>query len=368
MELDADTRLGWQFMPLGKTPSAELGMEPAKEARYRREGADFIKNLALKLYGGPTRVGNVHLTGIVFYHRFYTTYSFTAYPRWYMAAACLFVAGKVEEQPKKLKDLLPVFYEMYPRKRTNGEPAVVPPLDNPSKQFNDLKVKILANERILLQTLKFDMLLKHPPMHLFKFAHGLKLPSGETLQCPAGKKMIQQAFKYIGDSYKTVLCLEYQPEVVAVAALDLAARVSKLTVIPLKCDKTNPQVGQWWEYFDKVKTTPEHHIKAVTAKIIAFYETTGASFFDPGPNTNSPLGPATPSSTASPAGGGHSSSRHMHSGSSSRASASRTNSGQGGQSPSALGRHSQGTSGPAMHDSSMHGPQASSRHQPYKKR
>jgi len=29
-----------------------------------------------------------------------------------MAAACLFVAGKVEEQPKKLKDLLPVFYEM----------------------------------------------------------------------------------------------------------------------------------------------------------------------------------------------------------------------------------------------------------------
>lgn len=358
MELDADTRLGWQFMPLGKTPSAELGMEPAKEARYRREGADFIKNLALKLYGGPTRVGNVHLTGIVFYHRFYTTYSFTAYPRWYMAAACLFVAGKVEEQPKKLKDLLPVFYEMYPRKRTNGEPAVVPPLENPSKQFNDLKVKILANERILLQTLKFDMLLKHPPMHLFKFAHGLKLPSGETLQCPAGKKMIQQAFKYIGDSYKTVLCLEYRPEVVAVAALDLAARVSKLTVIPVKCDKTNPQVGQWWEYFDKVKTTPEHHIKAVTAKIIAFYETTGASFFDPGPNTNSPLGPATPSSTASPAGGGHSASRYSGGSSRASASASRMNSGQQGQSPSALGRHSQGTSAP----------QGSSRHQPYKKR
>lgn len=32
-----------------------------------------------------------------------------------MAAACLFVGGKVEEQPKKLRDLLPVVHQLLQR-------------------------------------------------------------------------------------------------------------------------------------------------------------------------------------------------------------------------------------------------------------
>lgn len=36
----------------------------------------------------------------------------------YMAAACLYLAGKVEEQPKKVKDLVPLVAKLRPR----GEP------------------------------------------------------------------------------------------------------------------------------------------------------------------------------------------------------------------------------------------------------
>ena len=42
-------------------------------------------------------------TGVVFYHRFYMFHSFKKFPRHVTATCCLFLAGKVEETPKKCK-------------------------------------------------------------------------------------------------------------------------------------------------------------------------------------------------------------------------------------------------------------------------
>jgi hypothetical protein len=35
-----------------------------------------------------------------------------------MSAACLYLAGKVEEQPKKVKDLVPLLFKLRPRPET----------------------------------------------------------------------------------------------------------------------------------------------------------------------------------------------------------------------------------------------------------
>ena len=45
----------------------------------------------------------------------------------------------------------------------------------------ELKTQILANERALLQTLDFDLVVKHPPEYLFQFAKSLKLEFGEKI-------------------------------------------------------------------------------------------------------------------------------------------------------------------------------------------
>ena len=45
-------------------------------------------------------------TGAVFFHRFFMLQSFKQFDRWVVAASCLFLAGKVEETPKKCKDIL----------------------------------------------------------------------------------------------------------------------------------------------------------------------------------------------------------------------------------------------------------------------
>ncbi len=47
-------------------------------------------------------------TGVVFFHRFFMMQSFKDFDRWVVAAACLLLAGKVEETPKKCKDILKV--------------------------------------------------------------------------------------------------------------------------------------------------------------------------------------------------------------------------------------------------------------------
>ena len=51
-------------------------------------------------------------TAIVFYHRFYSRQSYDCYDRFRVATTCLFLAGKVEETPKKIKD---VVIETYPQ-------------------------------------------------------------------------------------------------------------------------------------------------------------------------------------------------------------------------------------------------------------
>eukprot|EP00035_Acanthoeca_spectabilis_P040389 m.69483 g.69483 ORF g.69483 m.69483 type:complete len:344 (+) comp9968_c0_seq2:505-1536(+) len=263
----------WEYLPLvNSTPSADEGVEATKEARYRRDGCRFIKDVAQKL----NLHMNVYNTGAVFYHRFYLKHSFKKYPRFYMAAACLFVAGKVEEQPKKLRDLLPCVYQLYPRKSQptgpNGE-SVVQPFGQ--KMMTEMKMQILANERALLQTLDFDLVLKHPPQYLFQFAKGLQLESGEKIP----NQLVQLAYRYVSDSFQTLTCLEYRPMVLAVALLHLATTMLKLTVVVQPTAEVfNPDsaggVTKWWELFVPGSSA---QMKDIHQKTLIYYEQIGES-------------------------------------------------------------------------------------------
>ena len=47
-------------------------------------------------------------TAIVYMHRFYMKHSFRKFHRNLMAPACLFLATKIEEEPRRMKDLIEV--------------------------------------------------------------------------------------------------------------------------------------------------------------------------------------------------------------------------------------------------------------------
>ena len=108
----------------------------------------------------------------VFFHRFFMLQSFKQFDRWVVAAACLLLAGKVEETPKKCKDILKVTNSLL-----NSQQMA---------QFgSNPKEELLTHERILLQTIKFDLQLEHPYSYLLKFAKGLR---GEVVVLQSGKE------------------------------------------------------------------------------------------------------------------------------------------------------------------------------------
>lgn len=87
--------------------------------------------------------------------------SYKEFDRWVVAGACLLLAGKVEETPKKCKDILKVTRSLLNDQQWAGF-------------GNNAKEELLTHERILLQTIKFDLQVEHPYGFLLKFAKELK--------------------------------------------------------------------------------------------------------------------------------------------------------------------------------------------------
>ena len=54
-------------------------------------------------------------TATVYWQRFYTQHSLSKYDAFHMGQACLFLASKVEESPKKLEDLVVITHPLGPR-------------------------------------------------------------------------------------------------------------------------------------------------------------------------------------------------------------------------------------------------------------
>lgn len=87
---------------LRDTPSVRDGIPLETERRYRKEGARFIMTCGTQMGLGH----NTMATGVVYFHRFYMFQSFKHFPRYVTACCCLLLAGKVEETPKKCRDII----------------------------------------------------------------------------------------------------------------------------------------------------------------------------------------------------------------------------------------------------------------------
>ncbi|XP_076306261.1 uncharacterized protein LOC143222928 [Tachypleus tridentatus] len=209
---------------LRKTPSVLDGINLETEQRYRREGARFIINVGTKM---GLRYDTM-ATGVVYFHRFYMFHSFKTFPRYVTACCCLFLAGKVEETPKKCKDIIKTARSLLTEQQF--------------LQFGeDPKEEVMTLERILLQTIKFDLQVDHPYGHLLKYAKSLK-GDKQKLQ-----KMVQMAWTFINDSLCTTLCLQWEPEITAIALMYLAGKLSKFEICDWSGRTSKHQ--RWWDVF-----------------------------------------------------------------------------------------------------------------------
>lgn len=218
----------WYFSKerlVSRTPSRLNGVDFDTECRYRREGCRFIMDMGNKL---GLRYDTM-ATGVMYFHRFYMKQSFKTFPRWVTACACLFLAGKVEETPKKCRDIIKVAKNILS--------------DHHFQLFGENpREEVMMYERVLLQTIKFDLQVDHPYAILLKIGKLLKGDKGKV------QKLVQMAWTFVNDSLSTNLCLRRRPEILAIAHLNLAG---KLASFDLKSCTDSPPNKPWWLVFNK---------------------------------------------------------------------------------------------------------------------
>ena len=212
---------------LDNSPSAKDGVTAEQERQYRRKTCQFVDKCAQRFK--PPMPKLAVATAQVFFHRFFSRQSFRAHDRMLIATACLHLAGKVQESPRKLSVVSQVMHV------TLNKGA--DPLARESEAFKKLKESILIAERVLLHTIAFDLDVEHPYQDLVPLVQRLRIVDKER------KQLLQTAWNFVNDSLSTNLCLQFPPRTVACATMHMAAKYLKLpeaeTGVPGAADRVD---------------------------------------------------------------------------------------------------------------------------------
>ncbi|XP_029821852.1 cyclin-T1 [Manacus vitellinus] len=209
-------------IPVGSIPRAPLRRNPLPRGSLSR--------LCLSLTPFSSSQLTIN-TAIVYMHRFYMVQSFTQFHRNSVVPAALFLAAKVEEQPRKLEHVIKVAHAcLHPQE---------PLLDTKSEAYLQQAQDLVILESIILQTLGFEITIDHPHTHVVKCTQLVR----------ASKDLAQTSYFMATNSlHLTTFSLQYTPPVVACVCIHLACKWSNWE-IPVSTDGKH-----WWEYVDGTVT------------------------------------------------------------------------------------------------------------------
>lgn len=213
------------------TPSIIAGgLSPEKERENRAKGVNFILQAGIML-----KLPQITLaTASVFLHRFYMRHSMVEVPAkvpgyhyYSIAATCLFLATKVEENCRKMKELVIACVKV-----AQKDPNKL--VDEQDSEYWRWRDNILHSEDVLLETLCFDLSLEAPYKTLFELLLQLHKENHKRLR--------NAAWAFVNDSCLTMLCLLFSSRTIAASALYAAA---KYIGVSFPDDKSG---RPWWDY------------------------------------------------------------------------------------------------------------------------
>ncbi|KAL8093382.1 hypothetical protein AgCh_035307 [Apium graveolens] len=163
-----------------------------------------------------------------------------------IATVCMFLAGKVEETPHPLKNVILVSYEIIHKK----DPAIAQRIKQ-KEVYEQQKELILMGERVVLATLGFDLNVHHPYKPLVEAIKKFKV---------AQNALAQVAWNFVNDGLRTSLCLQFKPHHIAAGAIFLAGKFLKVKL---------PSDGLIWrQEFD----VHPHQLEEVSNQMLELYE------------------------------------------------------------------------------------------------
>jgi len=207
---------------LRDSPSRKDGINEATETALRVYGCDLIQESGILLRLPQA----VMATAQVLFHRFYCKKSFVRFSAKRVAASCVWLAGKLEESPRRSKHIIFVFHRMECRR----ENLPIEYLDVFSKKYSELRHDLIRTERHLLKEMGFICHVEHPHKFISNYL--------VTLEAP---ELTQEAWNLANDSLRTTLCVRFKSEVIACGVVYAAARRRGIAL---------PEDPPWWTVFD----------------------------------------------------------------------------------------------------------------------
>ncbi|XP_044509742.1 cyclin-T1-3-like isoform X1 [Mangifera indica] len=168
-----------------------------------------------------------------------------------VATVCMFLAGKVEETPRPLKDVIVVSYEIIYKKdstapqrigQQKGESLADPGRYRRLELYEQQKELVLLGERVVLATLGFDLNVHHPYKPLVEAIKKFKV---------AQNALAQVGWNFVNDGL-----------------IILRAGVIFLTAKFLKVKLPSDGKKVWWQEFD---VTPRQ-LEEVSIQMLELYE------------------------------------------------------------------------------------------------
>ncbi|PKU37640.1 cyclin-l1 isoform x1 [Limosa lapponica baueri] len=184
-------------------------------------------------------------TGQVLFHRFFYSKSFVKHSFEIVAMACINLASKIEEAPRRIRDVINVFHHLRQlRAKRTPSPLIL------DQNYINTKNQVIKAERRVLKELGFCVHVKHP--------HKIIVMYLQVLECERNQTLVQTAWNYMNDSLRTNVFVRFQPETIACACIYLAARALQ---IPL------PTRPHWFLLFG----TTEEEIQEICLTTLKLY-------------------------------------------------------------------------------------------------
>ena len=227
------TQSQWIFTDaeLQLAPSVLDGMTLDQEQTSRAKGVRFISEVGILLKLPQLTLA----TASVYLHRFFMRYSMVDLPGragmhpYAVAATSLFLATKVEENCRKLKEMIIACCRVAQKK-----PNLI--VDEQSKDFWKWRDTILHNEDVLLEALCFDLQLEQPYRLLYDFMKYFGVKDNKPLR--------NAAWAFLNDASFTVIPVQFATRTIAASSLYAGARHCGIAF------KDDRQGRPWWEQID----------------------------------------------------------------------------------------------------------------------
>ncbi|EXJ67447.1 uncharacterized protein A1O5_09460 [Cladophialophora psammophila CBS 110553] len=219
----------WLFTPeeLLLAPSILDGMSITQELANRQKGVNFITQVGIMLKLPQMTLA----TASVYLHRFFMRHAMVqnnrpGFHHYSVAATAIFLATKVEENYRKMKELVVACCRV-----AQKQPNLV--VDEQSKEYWKWRDTILHNEDLLLEALCFDLQLEQPYRILLDFLR--------YYDVQANKQLRNTSWAFLNDSLVTTMCLQLTPSAIAGSALYMGVKFAGITI------PDDERGRPWWE-------------------------------------------------------------------------------------------------------------------------